>query len=360
MAFHYGSRSVYSRLGAVALFIFLSLPGFISLLPVQAAADSTILIYHRFGESRYPTTNVVVDRFAEQMEYLHDNGYQVVSLAAIAQALQSRQSLPDKTVAITIDDGARSIYDHAWPILKGYGFPFTVFLHVEAVDRGYRNFLTWDQVRQMRKAGVDFQDHSYSHHHLAFQPKHLSTEAEYRAWIRADLVKGAAIMTRELGVKPTFLAIPYGEYTEVVLEEAAKAGYEAVFSQDPGSISGDTPIRCIPREPILGYEWASMEHFKMVLERVDLPIDALIPAPVLLADPTPKRFGARLLYPHRYYPDSLGIYISELGWQPAVLDGDFLSLANDAPLARQINRVAVSGRERESGKTAIRFWMLVQ
>jgi hypothetical protein len=98
----------------------------------------------------------------------------------------------------------------------------------------------------------------------------------------------------------------------------------------------------------------------MVLERVDLPIAGEIPAAGQLSDTAPDRFGAQLLYPERYIPGSLGIYISELGWHKASMQGDFASITNSSTLSRRINRVAISGREKESGRTAIRYWMLVR
>jgi hypothetical protein len=128
--------------------------------------------------------------------------------------------------------------------------------------------------------------------------------------------------------------------------------------QDPGSISPDTDLFAIPREPILGYEWSTMDHFKMVLERADLPFTAMEPVKVVVGETVPG-FSVRLLYPERYRPETLGIYVSELGWQPATLHNGLVSLANDRPLTRRINRVAVSGREKETNRTAIRFWLLV-
>ena len=103
-----------------------------------------------------------------------------------------------------------------------------------------------------------------------------------------------------------------------------------------------------------------MQHFQKVLERVDLPISGEIPASGQLSDKTPNRFGATLLYPDRYVPGTLGIYVSELGWQKATLEGNFISITNSSLLKRRINRVAISGREKQSGRTAMRYWMLIQ
>ena len=333
-------------------------------LPTVSAADrtsgsgATVLIYHRFGEDKYPTTNIAADRFREQLEFLRKKDYRVIPLEQLVYSLKQGAPLPDRSVVITIDDGYKSVYETAWPLLREFGYPFTVFLYTKATDNKHWNYMTWDQVREMKVAGVDFQNHGYAHEHMAFKPDNMDMEA-YRAWIREDLTTSTGIFIQELKEKPRYFAIPYGEYNKTVLEEIRSFGYEAILLQDPGSVSRDTDPFAIPREPILGFDWSTMEHFRLVLDRVDLPIRDEIPQPGRLSDSTPKRFSARLLYPERYQPGTLGIYVSELGWQKADLDGDIAAIANTASLKRRINRVAISGREKESGRTAIRYWMLV-
>lgn len=323
-----------------------------------SVGDATVFIYHHFGDDRYPTTNVDTDKFSRQMSYLHENGYKVVALAELVSKLKSKEPLEPKTVAITIDDGYRTIYTNAWAILKKYNYPFTVFLYAEGIEKGYKNYLSWDQVKEMQAAGVDFQDHSYSHHHLAYWPKEVS-EKEYRQWIHTDLVHGLSILKEKLGQKPIFFALPYGEYNRLVMEEARAIGYEAILTQDPGSVSDQTDAYFIPREPILGKEWSSMKHFEEILQRIDLPIADMKPNIEPLRD-VPEIFGAKLLDPSRYSPGSFGIFVSELGWLPARLDGNFVYVRNETPLRRRLNRVMVSAREKKSGRTAVRFWLLIK
>ncbi|ADH85663.1 polysaccharide deacetylase family protein [Desulfurivibrio alkaliphilus] len=333
-------------------------------LPVAAQeeprrGDATIFIYHHFGDDRYPTTNVSMEQFKEQMAYLADNDYNVIALAELVGMLRDGTPLPPRTVVITVDDGYRTTYTKAWPVLQQYDFPFTVFLYVEGLEKKYSNYMTWEQVAEMAAAGVDFQDHSYSHHRLADWPADWSEE-RYRRWISEDLHRGKEILTRRLGEEPRFFAIPYGEYNHIVLEEAQKIGYEAIFTQDAGSVSDDTELSMISREPILGTNWSTLEHFQQVLARVDLPFTDKTPGLQPLQDNPPPRIGARLLYPERYRPGTFGIFVSELGWQQAKVDGDFVYIDNDTVLERRINRVMISAREKDTGRTALRFWMLTQ
>jgi len=326
--------------------------------PERNESGATVLIYHHFGDDRYPTTDVPLENFRRQMAYLRDNNYRVVPLAQLVAALADGRDFPDRSVVITIDDGYRSIYDRAWPILKSYGFPFTVFLYVEGLEKGYSNYLTWPQVKEMQAAGVDFQDHSYSHGRLANPPPDLD-EAGYRQWLRADLMKSRRILRERLGKSPDFLAIPYGEYSREVLEVGRTLGYKALLSQDPGSVSPETSPCLIPREPILGKDWSTIEHFEEVLKRVDLPITDLYPPPGRI-EGNPDRFSARIEHPERYRAGSFGIYVSQFGWLPAKLRGDLVRVENPGVLARRLNRVMVSAREKRSGRTALRAWLLVR
>ena len=323
-----------------------------------AGSGVTVLIYHRFGEDKYPSTNIALDRFVEQLEFLRKNNYEVIPLEQLVHSLKGKSRLPDRAVVITIDDGYRSVYMEAWPVLKQYGYPFTVFVYTKATENKHWNYMTWDQIREMKAAGVDFQNHGFAHGHMAFKPSEMNMD-EYRAGIRADLAVSTKIISEELKERPRFFAVPYGEYNRTVLDEVHSFGYEAILLQDPGSVSKDTDPFAIPREPILGNDWSTMQHFQKVLERVDLPITGEIPTSGQFSDKAPDQFGAKLLYPDRYIPGTLGIYVSELGWQKATPEGDFINIANSSVLNRRINRVAISGREKESGRTAIRYWMLV-
>lgn len=340
------------------------MPGFVVILllvallfPARVRADATVLIYHRFGETEYPATDVPVDNFKEQMQYLRDNGYRVVPLTSIVEAVRSKKTLADKTVAITIDDGYSSTYTTAWPILQKFGYPFTVFFSVGAVDRHFKNFLTFPQIREMAAAGVDFEDHGYNHFRFGSRPAGLDDE-EYKVWVKQDLAMSRERFKEELGHAPKILALPYGEYNKYVLDACREMGYEAIFSQDPGAISADSNIYTMPREPILGTDWSTMKHFAEVLRRKDLPIDSLMPSLVPLGGRIPKRFGARLLYSERYVPGSFGIYVSELGWSKGVEKNGVVSMPNERPLRRRMNRVMISAREKKTNRTAVRFWMV--
>ncbi len=324
---------------------------------VQAEGSGcTVLIYHRFGEDKYPSTNVTMERFREQLTFLRDNGYKVLSLAEMLARLRNNENL-DRSVVITVDDGYKSVYRNGWPLLKSFGYPFTVFVYVEAVEKQYPNYMNWEEILEMRAAGVDFQDHGFGHLHLAECPDGMD-EQTCGSRISMDLARGARIMARALGDRSRFLALPYGEYNSLVLAEAKNLGYEAILTQDPGSVGPGINFFRVPREPILGNEWSTMSHFKEVLGRVDLPLSDLSPGFSPLVSGGGSRFGARITFPERYDRGSFGVFVSDLGWRPGIFEDGFLWAEFDKPLSSKYNRVFISAREKESGRLAIRSWMI--
>ncbi len=350
--------TLFIRLIKISILSFLLLTS-LNLSTVSAAPESevTVLIYHRFGEDKYPTTNVGVERFREQMAYLLANNYRVISLDALVDSLAGKKTLPPKAVVITIDDGFKSVYNEAWPVLKSFGFPFTVFIYINGIEKGFNDYMTWDEVREMAEAGVDIQDHSYSHGRMADKPAGMDDD-QYRNWISGDLIRSSRIMIEKLGKKPHFFAIPYGEYNQQVMEEAREIGYKAILTQDPGSVSNYTDRLMIPREPILGNDWSTMKHFEQILHRVDLPLTDIKPAYGAVKG-APESYGAKILEPDRYLPASFEVYVSELGWLKASVKNGVVSAPGGKKLKRRLNRVMVKARKKGGGRTAVRSWLLM-
>ena len=323
-----------------------------------AGNNATILIYHRFGDERYPTTNVSTEAFAEQMDFLRDNGYKVIPLATLISLLKNKEEIPAKSVVVTIDDAYTTVYEHAWPILKKHGYPFTIFVYTKGVDKDYGDYMNWSQLRELKEHGVDLQDHSFGHQHLAFKPGDMD-EFGYRAWISNDLLKSMTLFSREIGDTPRFFAIPYGEYNQIVVEEAKALGYEAVLTQDNSSVGPHSDLYYLPRQPILGDEWASMPHFEKILKQVDFPVTDLTPHPQQLSDAMVSRFQVRMINPDEYINGSYGFWVSGLGWHQGQREGDVIYFTTDKPLQRPISRVVVSAREVATKKLATRTWMLI-
>ncbi len=312
------------------------------------AGHGIILVYHRFGDDRYPTTSVSLEEFERQMAYLKEEGYRVVPLSVLVEMIREGREIPPRTVAITIDDGYRSTM-RAYEILRRYSFPFTVFLYMEAVGR-YPDFLTLEEIEELKAYGkVEFENHSYSHRAFGL----MRDSGEFLK----DLEESERRFQQLFGRKPRFYALPFGYYNREIIEILRERGYVAVFTQDPGNVGRFTDPYRIPRQAIVG-SWSRMENFRKKLRREPLPLKELVPPYGFLEDNPPRRVGAALLFPERY--SDCRIYITELGWKVAKREGSFVFREEIPFLERRWNRVGVKCRNRESGRWAESFWMIAR
>jgi peptidoglycan/xylan/chitin deacetylase (PgdA/CDA1 family) len=190
-----------------------------------------ILCYHRFGAKATPLT-VTPTAFAAQMDYLARNGYTVVPVARLAAFLAGREPLPRKTVAITIDDGYRSTYEIAYPILARHGFPATLFLYSDFV--GAKDALSWTQMKEMLAAGVfDIQPHSRTHANLT-QKQPGETDAQYRDRLRREVDVPINTIRDRLGAPSATFAYPYGDVNDAVIAELKRRDVAAGVTVTPG------------------------------------------------------------------------------------------------------------------------------
>ena len=190
-----------------------------------------ILAYHRFGEKNGKMV-VTPEAFAAQMKYLAENDYRVIPLADLVEFLAGKRSLPHRAVVITADDGYASVYRHAYPVLKQYGFPATVFVYTDFIGAG--DALTWPQMQEMIASGlIDIESHSKSHESLvAMLPG--ESERSYRARVDKELTVGRDVLQRKLGVHISIFAYPYGDASAAVVERAQKADYQLAVTVNPG------------------------------------------------------------------------------------------------------------------------------
>lgn len=183
-----------------------------------------ILCYHRFSSNSVGNLNIPPDNFYKQMKYLKENGYRVISLSQLFDFLECRHAIPNKAVVITIDDGFRSAYDVAYPILKKYGFSATQFVYTEFIG-SCKNALTWSQMREMKKNGFEIGSHSVSHMDLT-DDKKFENRDEYLAAVENELRISKEIIDKELGQDTIFLSYPYGQSNIDVVRIARRLGYK--------------------------------------------------------------------------------------------------------------------------------------
>jgi peptidoglycan/xylan/chitin deacetylase (PgdA/CDA1 family) len=250
---------------------------------VNAADHAAILMYHRFGEEKYPSTNIHLDQFDAHLEKLANGNYTVLPLAKIIRYIQDGADLPDRTVAITIDDAYLSVFTEAWPRLKAKGFPFTVFVATDPVDNGHSNYMSWDQIRELQASGIGIGSQTSTHPHM-----HQITLTE----IDAELSNSNQRFISELGLRPTLFAYPYGEYNLTVIERVKAAGFTAAFGQNSGIAHGFDGFFELPRFAF-NERFGAMDRLTLAIDGLPLKVNQILPADVVI-DKNPPALGFTL------------------------------------------------------------------
>ncbi len=226
----------------------------------------------------------MMKQFKAHLAELTSGSYTVLPLPAVIAAIKAGTPLPDRTIALTVDDAFRSLYVNAWPLLKEAGLPFTVFVATQSIDQGQADYMSWDELRELRDAGVTIGSQAVTHPHMAgLRP----------ARNQRELALSAQRITEELGITPRLFAYPYGEASTDVLRLTKEAGYEAAFGQHSGAANETSPLFYLPRFPV-NVNFGGIERFRRIVNSRPLPVTDLSPADPFLEDtPTsnPPAFG---------------------------------------------------------------------
>ncbi|MDB6173676.1 MAG: Polysaccharide deacetylase [Chthoniobacteraceae bacterium] len=218
---------------------------------LEPSSRVIVLGYHRFVNNvRRPDTEITPQVFESQLNALKENGISVISLKDFMAWKRGEKSLPPVCALITIDDGYKSAYTVAWPILKKFEYPFTLFVYTTYVKGGAKSggeSITWEQLAEMRDAGVEIQSHTVSHRDLRGKRGNNAANPAYEKWLWAELHDSKALIEERLGVKVIALAVPYGGCNEHIKETSAKAGYELLFTVDGQKIGAETPSNAVGR-----------------------------------------------------------------------------------------------------------------
>lgn len=205
---------------------------------IDQNAEVVIFGYHRFvNQVRRPDTEITPQAFEAQMKELKDRSISVIPMQDFLAWKRGEKAIPPKSAVITFDDGWKSQYEVGWPIVKKFGYPLTLFIYTEGIRPGHFSggeSMTWEQLAEMRDAGVDIQAHTQTHQDLRrpydkVAKKKLSPP-EYEQWLQNEVAGAKQMIEQKLGVKVNCFAVPYGFYNGHVKDVAMKAGYEALFT----------------------------------------------------------------------------------------------------------------------------------
>ena len=251
---------------------------FLSLIPPAWAGQANMFVYHRFGDARYPSTNIALEVFAKQLELLRTKEYTVLPLGDVVDRLTQGTPLPERCAVLTVDDGYESFLTGAMPLLRRYGYPVSLFVSTDSV--GAPGYLGWDQLRALRDEGVEIGNHSASHPYLLDRQKG-EDEAAWLARIRGDIERASAAMQRELGGMSGVFAYPYGEYSPEVAKLVRELCFAGAVAQHSGVVEAAADPFVLPRFP-MGGAYATFVEFRDKLAMRPLKLKVLSPgSPVI-------------------------------------------------------------------------------
>ena len=273
--------------------------------PVRAAGSAVILQYHHFGSDTPAATSVTMEQFRSHLDHLKSGGFAVWPVERIVAHLRQGEPLPDRCVGITIDDAYTSVSERAFPLLRENGYPFTVFVTTEGVDKGFDRYMTWDRMRVMQSGGAAFADHGHRHDYLV-RRRAGETEGEWTERVKEDIGLSVKRLGEELGSSPALFAYPYGEYDTALREIVASLGLVG-FGQQSGALWRGSDFTALPRFPMAG-GYADMAQFAVKAASLPLPVVSAVPDdPVLPPGDSPPVLRLKL-EPGDYERETLACY----------------------------------------------------
>ena len=196
------------------------------------------IMYHRFDESKYPSTNIQMDVFKKQLQIIKNEGIEFIHPKDFEKSLTEKKT--SRKILFTVDDGLLSFYENAWPILKEKGIPFILFVNTREV--GSFNYMNWEQIQELYKSDkVEIGNHSHSHEYLV---------DENSSVINQDIEKSIEIFKKKLGKNSDFFSYPFGEYSLEFKRIIKNLGFKYAFGQHSGVIDETKDLWELPRFPI--------------------------------------------------------------------------------------------------------------
>ena len=220
-------------------------------------------MYHRFNENKYPSTNIKMDIFDQQMNLIKDLNYEFYDPKIFLDEFKNPKN--KKKILITIDDGFKSFYNEAWPYLKKNKIPFILFVSTEPV--GKNGYMTWDEIKEIDDSGIGYiGHHSHTHEYLI--------DMEESEFIK-DIETATKIFKEKLGYIPPIFSYPFGEYS-LFMKNYISNNFKIAFGQHSGIIDRNKDKFELPRFPI-NEKYGELNRFKSLINYSPLEYKSLKP-----------------------------------------------------------------------------------
>lgn len=260
-----------------------------------------ILAYHNFTKDEGDSYKINIEDFEKQMNYLDTHNYSVISLSELLAGLKTGQLSP-KPIAITIDDGFKSTFTLAYPVLKKYNFSATLFLYTNFIEKnGYS--LTWEEIIEMTKNNIEIGSHTLSHCNLLKYKKNENYET-YLARIRKEIFLSKEILENKIEDKVKFFAYPYGTYSPTIKDLVIQAGYEGIVNANSMNNTFTANSFSLNRQIIFGQ--SSLNSFVQILNQRPFNASQIFPYDGIIESSQLVKIGA-ILEGDNYDADTLSM-----------------------------------------------------
>ncbi|UII25266.1 polysaccharide deacetylase family protein [Fulvivirga maritima] len=238
----------------------------------------TCFVYHRFGDERYPSTNVDISTFEQHIKYLKEEEFEIMTLSEAIDYLKDG-SKERKIAVITVDDGYKSFQTGAMPLLKKYGVTATLFINTETV--GGSSYMSWEDIQEVNKEGIEIGNHSHSHGYFL----NYENAIRYKHF-QSDVAQAQNLFKKHLTEEPKVFAYPYGEYDQEMEDIIKEMGFIGAVAQNSGVMNSSSDFYAIPRFPMAS-SYASLKGFKEKAKMQTLFVQSEKPSTPLLNNSNP-------------------------------------------------------------------------
>ena len=235
------------------------------------------LMYHRFDEKKYPSTNIQMSVFKEHIKIIKNSNYDFYDPRHLESNFSTNKK--NKKILITIDDAFTSFYEVAWPYLKREKIPFILFVSTEAI--GQNGYMTWAQIKEVEQEPFTYiGNHSHSHNYLV--------DLNDKDFVN-DINTSSAFFNKQLGYNPIYFSYPFGEYSSKIKKYISK-NFEYAFGQHSGVIDINKDPFELPRFPI-NEKYGDLDRFKFLINLYPLQYKNLYPEEKYIIDNNPPKFS---------------------------------------------------------------------
>jgi peptidoglycan/xylan/chitin deacetylase (PgdA/CDA1 family) len=237
-------------------------------------SGANVFMYHRFDESKYPSTNIDTKELEKHLVYLKENDFNIESINEILDKKANKKPFLNNTIGFTVDDAFLSFYKNGWPIFKKYNVPVTLFVSTDIVNESHWNYMSWEDLREFINQGGSIGLHSASHAHL--------TSYDILD-VKRDLMSSIKVIEKELGITPKIFAYPFGEASNDIINLLESLKIDFAFGQHSGVINQNSNKYYLPRFA-LNETYGKLDRFIFSANTKPLVVKNFLPTEIYLTD----------------------------------------------------------------------------